>query len=407
MRIVIYGLNYHPDEIGVAKYTTELADWLHSKDYEVVVVTAVPYYPAWRVPRKYKKFRLFIEVINGVRVYRVPIYVPKYPGGWRRAAHLLSFAFFSAPVLAFVTLRFRPDIMLTIVPTLLAAPVARIIAAFVGCKTWLHVQDLEIDAALGLNFLQGRVIQKILRGIEKLSYSKFDVVSSISSKMVEKVSKKIGGKQVYIFRNWVDSRYIFPAEKSINLLRKFHLREDDFIVLYSGNISRKQGIDLILAAAEILRSRRDIVFVIAGDGPAKQELTANAHGLTNVVFLPLQPLDTLNDFLNIADVHVLPQRANASDLVLPSKLTGMMATGKPIVATAPVGSGLADEIADCGIAVPPEQPEALATAILELNRNPQMCRTLGAAARRYAIDVYDKNNVLSEFSRHCSELVDE
>jgi len=162
-------------------------------------------------------------------------------------------------------------------------------------------------------------------------------------------------------RNWVDIDSIRPLEAPSPYRRELGLAETDRVVLYSGNVGAKQGFDTVIAAAERLADRPEIQFIIAGEGPAKAKLQARAKTLPNLRFLPFQPYARLSSFLGLADVHILPQSADAADLVLPSKLGGMLASGKPIVATAAQGTELAEFLA--GAVVPPEDGDALAAAI--------------------------------------------
>ena len=141
--------------------------------------------------------------------------------------------------------------------------------------------------------------------------------------------------------------------------------ENDFIVLYSGNLGAKQGLGVLLDAAQRLSDQRRIQFVVAGEGPAKADLIASYGALPTVRFLPFQPYERFSAFLGLADLHVLPQEADAADLVLPSKLGGMLATsGRRIVAMAAPATELAHVLADAALLVAPGDALALAEAIL-------------------------------------------
>lgn len=149
---------------------------------------------------------------------------------------------------------------------------------------------------------------------------------------------------------------------------ELQMRPDDFTVLYSGNIGRKQGLDVLLRAAERMAAHDRIRFVVAGEGPAKDQLMARYAALPNVRFLPFQPYERLSDFLGMADVHVLPQEANMADLVLPSKLGGMLASGKPIIVMTEPDTEMVSFLRDSVVAVPPGDADALASAILTASR---------------------------------------
>jgi len=112
-------------------------------------------------------------------------------------------------------------------------------------------------------------------------------------------------------------------------------------------------------------------------------------------YIPIQPLSKLNELLNLADIHLLPQRSDAEDLVMPSKLTNMMASGKPVVATARVGTQVEKIVRECGVVVNPDDVAAFVEGIVALLGNPQKRKELGARGREIACEKWEKNNVLS------------
>ena len=384
MRILIYGLNYAPEVTGVGKYTAEMTELIAARGHDVRVVCAPPYYPQWRVHDGYRAWRYRRETWQGVPVWRAPLWVPSRPGGAKRIVHLASFALSSLPLL----LRqapWRPQVVMLIAPTLLCAPGALAFARLAGASSWLHIQDFEVDAAFDLGLLQGGRASRIARAAERALLRRFDVVSSISPRMVERVlDKGVDASRAVCLPNWVDTNTIFPLTYPSAYRQRLGIAPDSTVVLYSGNMGAKQGIEILADVATALAGRPDISFVFCGDGAAKRELMARCASLPNCHVLPVQPAAMLNELLNVADIHVLPQRNDAADLVMPSKLTGMLASGRAVVAMARPGTSLFDVVADHGIVVPPEDSGALAAAIVELAADPERRGTLGRAARSYA-----------------------
>ena len=154
-----------------------------------------------------------------------------------------------------------------------------------------------------------------------------------------------------------------------------------FVALYHGNMGRKQGLELLLETARLLASRPEILFVLCGEGPAKNDLVDQAASLPNVRFLELQPEEKLNDLVNLADVHLLPQLANAADLVMPSKLSTMLASGKPVIAGAYPGTQISQVVDTIGILIQPENAAALAESLIKLYENPSERLRLGNLGR--------------------------
>ena len=137
--------------------------------------------------------------------------------------------------------------------------------------------------------------------------------------------------------------------------------------------------------------------MFCGNGVGREALVAQCQGLGNVQFMDLQPAEQLADLLALADIHLLPQRADAADLVMPSKLTGMLASARPVVATARLGTELAGVVASCGLVVPPEDPAAMTAPIATLAARPDLRTNLGAASRVHALQHMDREAVLLQF----------
>jgi colanic acid biosynthesis glycosyl transferase WcaI len=415
LRILIYGLNYSPELTGIGKYTGEMAAWLVQRGHEVRVVAAPPYYPAWRVREDYRGRWYRTETVPGEPVvHRTPLYVPKRPTGIKRIVHLLSFVVGSFPVML-RQMYWQPDVVFTVEPTFFCAPLALFVAKGAGGCSWLHVQDFEVDAAFELGLLpaQGPIHDAALR-IENFLIYAFDRVSGISSRMVERaITKGVPYEKAVLFPNWVDVETIYPiipenrqANRVLRELASVHSHIDDkVILLYSGNMGAKQGLERLGPLAESFRHDERVHFVFCGDGAFRDQLEAAVLDLPNVSLLPLQPLERLNELLNAANIHLLPQRASAADLVMPSRLSAMLASGRPVIATAHVGTQVASIVEGCGLVVPPEDSEALHAAVQTLVDAPQWRTKLGCAAREYAVTNLSKQAVLSQFDQDLEGLI--
>ena len=368
-RVILYGMNFAPEIAGVGKYTGEIAEYLTGQDAEVTVVTTPPHYPGWAVRNGYKN-EYSTEDYKGARVHRVPLFLKENMSGIWRLIAPLSFAATSAPVVIWQILKQRPKIVICVEPTLFASPLAILAAKAVGARTVLHVQDLEVDAAFAVGHLKSvSFLKKAGYLFEKLTLKGFDRIITISQRMAEKLTEKTGNPaQVAIVRNWVDLEHIYPLGRSSAYRQELGYADDDFIVLYSGNIGAKQGLDTLLDAAAKLSSNRKIKFVVAGEGPAKKALCEKYGHLDNVNFLPFQPYEKFNEFMNLANLHALPQERGAADLVLPSKLGGMLASGAPVVVTADQGTELAEFLGDSALITPPGDADALASAVLNASK---------------------------------------
>lgn len=395
VRILIVGLNFSPEPTGVGKYSGEMAEWLAARGHEVSVVTAPPYYPFWKFGEGYSGWRWRRETIGACRVTRCPIYVPARPSGLKRMIHLGSFGASALPASMLAALRTKPDIVAAIVPTLCSAPAALAAARLAGARSWIHVQDLEVDAAFDLGILRPGRMQRAVLAAERALFGRFDLVSTISEAMRERLAQKgIPGEKLALFPNWVDTETIrpMPADTAATARRQFGIPEGRMVALYSGTINEKLGLETVIDAARRLSEgpvaapmHASVHVVIAGDGPGKARIEQEAAGLDNVTLLPLQPAAMLNEFLSIADIHLLPQRPGAAELVMPSKLGAMLASGRPVLALVAPGSPIARAIDDGGCVTPPGDAAAAAAALTELARDPTRRERLGFAARAAAM----------------------
>ena len=396
MRILVVGINYAPDLIGVAKYNTELCEALASFGHEVRVVTAPPYYPEWRIPRAYQSRRYRFETINGVSVTRSPIYVPDKPTGARRLIHHASFALTSSWPVISTAIRWRPDVVFSVAPSLMSAALSGWIARRIGAASWLHLQDFEVDAAFDLGLLSNKRLRSPMVAMERKILRSFDRVSTISPAMLDRLaSKGVDREKIHEVRNWTDATEIAPGNRQTPLKKQLGLDDSHFVGLYSGTMSNKQGLELIIEAARHLEgSDPNIRFILCGEGPHKAMLQGLATGLTNVQFLGLQADKQFAELLQTADIHLIPQKAEAADLVLPSKLGGILATGRPVVVMANPGTGLAAEVAGAGLVIPPGDAQALAAAVRTLANNSELRNSLGKGGRALALARWDKTAIL-------------
>ena len=405
MRILILTLNYLPELTGIGKYNGEMANWLATRGHEVRVVAAPPYYPLWRVSQGYSSWRYRRESLGDVDVWRCPLWVPCSPSGLKRILHLASFALSSFPILLSQVF-WRPNIILVVEPPLFCAPTNLLVSLLCRAHSWLHVQDFEVDAAFDLGVLSSPRLRRIVLKIERWLMSKFDRVSTISDQMVVRLGTKgvLPRKQV-LFPNWADIDHIHPLGSLSIYREQLGISASNIVFLYSGNMGEKQGLEIVVEAARQLADCKNIVFVMCGRGAAYSRLRDLASGFENIHWLPLQPLDKLNDLLNLADVHLLPQRADAADLVMPSKLTGMLASGRPVLATAFEGTQIAEVLESLGVIVPPENADLLVEAMVNLAGNAGQRQQLGKNARDYAVEYLGRDAVLARFEESLQKCV--
>jgi len=408
MKLLLYSLNFAPEMTGVGKYSGELAEWLAARGHQVTVVTSLPYYPRWQVDRDYGVSWLRPcprSSSPGLSVYRSPLWVPRRPSGLKRVLHLMSFALGSLPRLVRELAR-RPDVAFVVVPTLAIAPQAALLCRLFGVRSWLHVHDFEIDAALGLNLLSLKTGRSLLFSAERVLLRAFDHVSTISDGMLDRLlAKGVPAGLCSVFPNWVDVDAIAPPAGENTVRAELGLAPDDVLVLYAGNMGEKQGLDVVIDAAALLGDAPRIRFLLVGEGGARAALQARAAGLGNITWWPLQPKERVNMLLHAADLHVLPQRAGAADLVMPSKLGPMLASARLVVGTAEADTELGRVLDHVGLRVMPGDPRALAEVLRGVAGDAPFRHERGRCGRAFAARTLDKEAVLEAFQTDCGALL--
>ncbi len=399
MDIVIVGHNYTPEPIGIGPYTAGLAEHLAAAGHRVRVICDKPAYPHWTVMAGFDDAGETRRVERGVEVCRVAHGVAPAAKGFARVRYHLAFARRAAATTSAMIRERRPDVIVSIAPSVIATILIRLRAFWRWrIPLWVHLHDFETELAFATGQLTWlRPFKPVLRLIEHWAV-RSDRTSSISPAMCRKL-RWLGRDpaRVVEVRNWAEPA-ITPIDHPSSFRDAWCITEPH-VALYSGNMAGKQGLDVVLAAARLLIHRTDLVFVICGQGPHRPLIEAAARDCGNVRFFDLVPADRMRDLLGLATVHLLPQIADAADLVLPSKLPNMLASGRPVVATTPADTGLAHEIEGCGIRTCPHDPAAFACALETLLDDPARRAALGATAVARAAAHWHKETILADVTQ--------
>lgn len=363
-RILMYAMNYAPELTGCGRYTGEVGEELARRGAIVTVVTTPPHYPGWRIQPGHAN-RYAVGMQAGARVIRCPAYLRDRMGGVHRMIAPVAFALSSLPVVLWQLLARRQDLLVCVEPTLFAAPAALVAARLRGVPALLHVQDLEVDAAFEVGHLRPPTwLKRLAYAAERGVMRGFDVVVTISEGMRTRLlGKGLDSARVALVRNWVDLDHIRPLADPLAYRTVIDVPRDRFVVLYSGNLGPKQGLDTLCQAAAQLAGESDVLFVIAGDGPERERLLRDYGHLPNLIFRPLQPEAKLGAFLNMADVHLIPQLAGATDFALPSKLAGILASGRPLIVMAGAEQEIARFVGTSAVVIAAEDVARLVAAI--------------------------------------------
>lgn len=408
MKIIIFGINYSPEITGIGKYTGEMGSWFAKKGHQVQVVTAFPYYPEWKILPSYKRKIWHKEHLDGALLYRVPLYVPKNLSSVKRILHEFSFVMAALPVFIKLCFGRRADIVFCVAPPFYLALLPLFYAFLKRTPLVNHVQDLQVDAAKELGMINNKYFLRLMFSLEHFILKKSTVVSTISEGMKKKIAAKgIEEEKLLLFPNWVDENVIIPLSKEQSLRNEFGLKHIDKVILYSGNLGEKQGLENIIEIARFYRNEKDIYFLIVGSGGEKEKLQqlAEENDLRQVRFYQLQPYKKLAALLATADVHLVLQKRTAADLVMPSKLSGILAAGGCAIVTAEPNTYLYDVITQYQMCIVAE-PES----VISLKKSIDVAISTDLSiyksnARKYAEKYLSKEIVLTQFERSLIDLI--
>ncbi len=402
--ITIIGINYYPEDSAIGLYTTQKAEFLVSKGYNVSVITGFPYYPQWEIRRDYKNKRhLLNETINGVKVYRSKQYVPKNPTFFRRIVHMLSFTIGNFINLFKLS---KPDIVISIIPFTTSAFLGWILKLRFKSKLWIHIQDFEFDAAIDSGLLGGnkkRIINGLL-WIEKLVLKKAIIVSTISNDMLNKLQRKNVVNSYYL-PNWID---ISLFNMNLSSPHKY-LTSNKFKILYSGNIGVKQDWSFFFNFLNALQKLPNIQVVVVGEGAEKENVVEKLSKYPFVKHYNLVPFDELPLLLSSANLHILFQKKEVIDTVMPSKLLGMMASSKPSIVTGNFKSEVATiyKESNGGYFFEGDSVDQVVQCVKNIQSNIKLSQQLGESAKNYVTSKFSKSKVLTLFEEKLKKIINE
>lgn len=373
-RILFLNRSFYPDVEATGQLLAELCEEL-SRDFEVHVLCGKPLYRKVRT-----KGLLHKSSYKNITVWRTQnTTLPKnfFP---LRLVNLFSYFLFSFGTLFFLQ---RMDGVISETDPPLLASLAYTYSRLHRCPFIYYSQDIWPQVGEATGKFSYPFLTRILKKVNGFLYRKADRVVVPGRDMKEVLEKENGvsSYKIDVVENWADLEAIYPVKRENNPFIRKHSLEDRFVVMYSGNIGYSQDWGILLETARSLKEKEEMVFLFIGEGASKKELTnlCSSWGLENVQFLTYQEKNQLKYSLSAAQVHLIPLKKGMKGTMVPSKVYGIMAAGRPFIASVEKGSEIDRIIQEfgCGIRVNPASPQELKAALLWAFQHPQEIENMG------------------------------
>lgn len=396
-KLVFVNRYFDPDPSATSQMLTDLARALAARGSAVHVVCSRQLYTDRnaRLPAR--------EQLSEVAVHRVATTRFGRAGLIGRAVDYASFYISAGATL--LMLLGDGDVVIAKTDPPLTSILAAVVSRLKACRLVNWQQDVfpEIASRLGANPLP-RWLDSLLRELRDWSLRRARMNVLISGRMLEYFQHRgIPESKLCVIENWADDTSISPKPAGASALRKELGLDGCFVVCYSGNLGRAHEFDTLLAAADALRDDRSIAFLMIGGG-AKMDALRNAAAalsLDNVRFMPYRPREQLEDSLAAADVHLVSLLPDLEGLIMPSKLYGILAAGRPLVFIGDSDGDTARVIrsAECGVTVGVKASGDFVAALRRLQGNPDACASMGARAREAFVNQYSMKKAVERWNQ--------
>jgi len=392
---------FPPEQAPIGHMMLELARNMVRRGHHVTVITGFPNHPEGRVFGGYSKRLILKEEIHGVQVWRVWLATSTKRTKMNRM--LTFFSFTVSLSIAFLFL-IKCDVVFAVLQPLSVGPFLSAACWMKRTKLVLNVQDLHPDVPIELGLIRNPFMVDFLRRIERFSYRHCHAVTTICDGFRNHICSKGTTKgSVYVIPNWIDTEAVRPQCRLTLFRKELGLDEEHIVCLFAGTVGYVSGADIILDAAEQLRTMKHVCFVFVGEGPIVPQLKENVakRGLSNVLFRGFQSRERLSDVQSTSDISLVTLKKGKGMHSVPSKVLGYMAAGRPVIASVDEGSETARQIrsADCGLVARPGDVDALADAIKSLAVDNAECDRLGGNGRIYVEHELAMDQVLERYTK--------
>ncbi len=397
MRVLIVTPFYLPDLGPSAALYGMLAEELSRLGFQVSVISAVPHYPTGMVPMQFRGRLFHKEQRNGVGVTRVWV-----PSTDRGHLGLRAMTFVCYQFLATLSgLRRKYDVVIISNPALEVFLPFLVLSVLRRKCCIFSVHEIYPDIGVKLGIFRRRPVIQLVDAMERFCYRRSRYVRALSEGYKRALERKgVESSRLHVIADWVDTELIQPLPRQNAFSTRWGL-DHSFVIMYAGNIGPTQGLQSVLESARLLANEPSIRFVLVGDGAAKNELqqAVECSGLNNTLFIPLQPRETLPEVLATADISLVTLRRDLGTDSVPSKMYSIMASGRPVIVCVDPNSDISRLVqkAQCGLAIAPEDPQALASSVLRLYQDVDGRRRLAVNGRNFVLSFCSKTQAAQKF----------
>ncbi len=402
MRIILLNQAFYPDHAATAQHAHDLAKYLVAQGHDVAVVASRSIYGSKgaALPKR--------ETVDGIEVHRVG---KSIFGKASIIARLIDFALFYLLALIKVMTLKRPDVIVPFSTPPFIALVGWMLKTVKRCKAVYWVMDLYPDVPIAFGIMKADGLgARLLEKVHRFCFNHCDRSVVLGRCMRDRlIDKGIPKKKIALIPPWADIDELQPVPRDENPLRKEWGLQGKLVVMYSGNLGLAHDIDTLRGAMEKLRGRDDIRFVFVGGGKLMTQLQTycQEHNLTNAIFKPYQPREAIRTSLSLADLHLISQANAMTGLLVPSKLYGIMASGRASIFVGKPEAEVALVLQEnnAGKVVAIGDVDGLADTITALADDPGTCQRMGDAAREAMAKTYDRRHACAAWERLLIECV--
>ncbi len=394
--VLLINRSFWPDMEATGQFLTELCERL-AEDYKITVIAGRSYYAQ---EKDFLPFRLYKkEIFNGIDILRV-----RHTRFWKISLIARITNWLTYSILTFMAaLNMKPAVIIVCTDPPFSGIMAMILGSLKSVPYIYNCRDLFPDVAWSLGRLKkGNLLSQVYDCLNKKAFRSAYFVVCLGSSMKNRlIAKGIPGERIEVIPDWIDSSQVKPVPKADNYFLKKLLPVNEFVVMYSGNIGLSQNLEIILQAATLIKDRHSFYLVFLGEGAAKDGIKQKARllGIKNALFLSYQPKETLAFSLGAADLHIVSLKKGMAGAVVPSKVYGILAAGRPYLAITDEESEAASIAKEygCGLWVAADDVEKIADSLEWALNHPAELEAMGRRGRGVAETKFDKKIVINEW----------